>query len=94
MTRERAHEIFGSAKGRSENLMIIDLIRHDLSGVVCVENMWFSNLMVVEKSETAYQLVSVIEGQLALGSDEEDVTDQDSPRGIHVLKSSLPPRYP
>jgi len=33
MTRVKAEEILGSAKERAENLMIVDLIRHDLNGV-------------------------------------------------------------
>ncbi|KFH45617.1 putative aminodeoxychorismate synthase-like protein [Hapsidospora chrysogenum ATCC 11550] len=84
MTRERAHEILGSSKERAENLMIVDLIRHDLSGVIGAHRTWVSKLMVVEEYETVYQLVSVIEGQLPDAG-------PDVPRGLHVLKASLPP---
>jgi len=100
MTRERAHEILGSSKERAENLMIVDLIRHDLSGVVGAENTWVSKLMVVEEYETVYQLVSVIEGQLPRCEDDGDSeksvlsfdnNNANTPRGIHVLKASLPP---
>ncbi|KAF1952764.1 para-aminobenzoate synthase [Byssothecium circinans] len=87
MTRERAHAILESSKERAENLMIVDLIRHDLSGVVGADKTWVSKLMVVEEYETVYQLVSVIEGQLPNGGLEEDT----GPRGIDVLKASLPP---
>jgi para-aminobenzoate synthetase len=86
MTRELANEILGSSKERAENLMIVDLIRHDLCGVVGPHNSWVSKLMVVEEYETVYQLVSVIEGQLP----DRDL-DPTGPRGIHVLKASLPP---
>ena len=85
MTRELAHEILGSSKERAENLMIVDLIRHDLCGVVGANNSWVSKLMVIEEYEKVYQLVSVIEGQMPVGD------DHDGPRGIDVLKASLPP---
>jgi para-aminobenzoate synthetase len=86
MTRDMAYETLGSSKERAENLMIVDLIRHDLCGVVGPHNSWVSKLMVVEEYETVYQLVSVIEGQLP----DRDL-DPTGPRGIHVLKASLPP---
>lgn len=85
VTREQAHSILNSSKERAENLMIVDLIRHDLSGVVGAENCKVSKLMVIEEYETVYQLVSVIEGQLPESS------DTDGPRGMDVLKASLPP---
>jgi len=85
MSRERAHAILNSSKERAENLMIVDLIRHDLSGVVGAENCTVPKLMVVEEYETVYQLVSVIEGQLP------EVAGPNGPRGIDVLKASLPP---
>ena len=66
-------------KEMGENLMIVDLIRHDLSSLM--ENVNVKKLMGVEEYQTVYQLVSVIEGQLK-GS---------SSRGIDVLKSTLPP---
>lgn len=86
ITRERAHEILGSSKERAENLMIVDLIRHDLSGVVGADNTWVSELMVIEEYEAVYQLVSVIEGQQPPGN-----SGQSVPRGLDVLKASLPP---
>jgi para-aminobenzoate synthetase len=85
MTREKAHKILNSSKEQAENLMIVDLIRHDLSGIVGAGNCKVSKLMEVEEYETVYQLVSVIEGQLPQYSGE------DSPRGLDVLKASLPP---
>lgn len=84
VTREQAHAILGSSKERAENLMIVDLIRHDLSGVVGPESTWVPKLMVVEEYETVYQLVSVIEGQLP-------EKGPGQPRGLDVLKRSLPP---
>jgi para-aminobenzoate synthetase len=60
-----AHAILNSSKERAENLMIVDLIGHDLGGVVGAANCYVSQLMVIEEYETVYQLVSAIEGQLS-----------------------------
>ena len=64
MTFERAKAILNTSKERAENLMIVDLVRHDLSGVIGAQNCSVSRLMQVEEYETVYQLVTVIEGQL------------------------------
>ncbi|KAK5693217.1 para-aminobenzoate synthase, (PABA) [Elasticomyces elasticus] len=64
MTRRKAEEILSSEKERAENLMIVDLIRHDLNGVEGVRDVCVPKLMQVEEYATVYQLVSVIEGQL------------------------------
>ncbi|KAF8922030.1 ADC synthase [Mucidula mucida] len=60
----------------AENLMIVDLIRHDLHSVFCG----------VEEYKTVWQLVSVIEGRLGSGSG-----DSDGLLGCRVLQASLPP---
>ncbi|KAI9718913.1 MAG: hypothetical protein M1812_003797 [Candelaria pacifica] len=64
MTKELAAEILASRKEQAENLMIVDLIRHDLHGVVGAGNVSVKELMSVEEYATVFQLVSVIEGQL------------------------------
>lgn len=64
MTREKADAILSTSKERAENLMIVDLIRHDLSGVIGAQNCSVTKLMQMEEYQTVYQLVSVIEGRL------------------------------
>ena len=84
LSLEEATQILGTAKERAENLMIVDLIRHDLHGVVGAGNVNVSQLMVVEEYATVYQLVSVIEGKLF-----NTHTPDKTP--IDVLAASLPP---
>ncbi|ODV90160.1 hypothetical protein CANCADRAFT_1893 [Tortispora caseinolytica NRRL Y-17796] len=78
MTFEKASEILNSRKERAENLMIVDLIRHDLNQI-CT-NVEVSQLMKVEEYETVYQLVSAIIGTL-----------RRSFHGLDLLRHALPP---
>jgi len=76
----KATEILKTPKEMGENLMIVDLIRHDLYRFTDEVNV--SQLMAVEEYKTVYQLVSVIQGNL------------DKGRGFHgidILHRSLPP---
>ncbi|KAL8708170.1 MAG: hypothetical protein Q9220_006931 [cf. Caloplaca sp. 1 TL-2023] len=60
----QATEMLSTTKERAENLMIVDLIRHDLHGVVGSGNVCVPKLMVVEEYATLFQLVTVVEGTL------------------------------
>lgn len=77
----------GSQKEVAENLMIVDLIRHDLHGVVG-DDVEVRQFCEVEEYETVWQLVSVIEGsgsiRCARESDEQEL-------GWEALKRSMPP---
>ena len=59
-----AEKLLSTQKERAENLMIADLIRHDLHGVVGSGRVKVPKLMVVEEYETVFQLVTVIEGTM------------------------------
>jgi para-aminobenzoate synthetase len=61
MTAETAYAILSSSKERAENLMIVDLTRHQLHGVYGSEQVHVSQLMEVEEYETLWQLVSVVD---------------------------------
>ncbi|MCJ1472919.1 hypothetical protein MMC13_001568 [Lambiella insularis] len=100
-----ARAVLSTTKEQAENLMIVDLIRHDLHGVVGSCNVKVKDLMIVEEYESVYQLVSVIEGTLEgnayRGGKEHpayqrEVAHVDDSRtvhrqGIEVLAASLPP---
>lgn len=76
---EDATKILKTPKEMGENLMIVDLIRHDLYQFT--EKVEVSQLMAVEEYKTVFQLVSVIKGKL----------DKVGYHGIDLLHSSLPP---
>ncbi|KAJ6621189.1 ADC synthase [Mycena sp. CBHHK59/15] len=80
--------LIGSTKEVAENLMIVDLIRHDLH-VVVGEDVQVKQFCGVEEYETVWQLVSVIEGKLEPGT--VAASDPDSELGWEMLKRSLPP---
>ncbi|EGV62032.1 para-aminobenzoate synthase, (PABA) [Yamadazyma tenuis] len=79
MTLEGATKLLKTPKEMGENLMIVDLIRHDLHQFT--KNIEVTQLMKVEEYKTVYQLVSVIKGHL----------ETDDFHGIDILHSSLPP---
>ena len=85
ITRAIAEQaLVGSPKEVAENLMIVDLIRHDLHGVLG-DDVTVKQFCGVEEYETVWQLVSVIEGKL---TEENSLNDEV---GWQVLKRSLPP---
>lgn len=78
-TIESATKILKTPKEMGENLMIVDLIRHDLHQFI--DEIQVPYLMSVEEYTTVYQLVSVVRGELS----------NDEYHGVDILHTSLPP---
>jgi para-aminobenzoate synthetase component 1 len=72
-------ELRASDKDRAENVMIVDLLRNDLSRTCRAESVRVSQLCALETYEYVQHLVSVVEAQLRA-----DVTP------IDVLRTSFP----
>lgn len=85
---EEAEEILHVPKEEAENLMIVDLVRHDMHGVCGAGQVWVPELLKVEEYQTVYQMITVVEGQLPR-------LDKWNPQGCYsgldVLSASLPP---
>ncbi|MCJ1392251.1 para-aminobenzoate synthase, (PABA) [Xylographa bjoerkii] len=88
VNRLEATALLKTQKEQAENLMIVDLIRHDLYGVC--RDVRVEDLMVVEEYESVFQLVSVIEGRL-FKSTHSTPSTLDETSGIDCLAASLPP---
>lgn len=96
MTAELAHSILASRKESAENLMIADLIRHDLYSTVG----WHAAVDVVKlcevvEHETVYQLVSHIRATLPPSATTLSNPDEHRRQIIHyghkALRQTLPP---
>ncbi|PWY83025.1 para aminobenzoic acid synthetase [Aspergillus heteromorphus CBS 117.55] len=64
MTLEKARAILGSTKEMAENLMIADLIRHDLYGICGSGGVRVEKLLEVEDHGRVYQMITHVKGQV------------------------------
>ncbi|KAI0124414.1 aminodeoxychorismate synthase [Xylariales sp. AK1849] len=91
-TLAQAEKILHTPKEEAENLMIVDLVRHDLHSVCGPGNVRVPQLMKVEEYASVFQMISVVEGQLPTPVLDKGHADQDQGyTGLDVLAASLPP---
>lgn len=79
--RKIAEELAKSEKDRAENIMIVDLMRNDLSRVCLPESVRVTRLCDVETLPNLHHLVSTVAGQLQPGRDAIDLLGAIFPGG-------------
>jgi para-aminobenzoate synthetase component 1 len=73
--------LYDSAKDRAENLMIVDLLRNDLSRACRPGTVRVPELFALERYRTVHHLVSTVVGALAPGRDAIDLLAATFPGG-------------
>ncbi|PIG87186.1 para aminobenzoic acid synthetase [Aspergillus arachidicola] len=98
MTMKKAKEILGSTKEMAENLMIADLIRHDLYGICGSGGVRVEKLLEVEDHGRVYQMITHVKGDVDPGRPGFAVRDLPhlhssnmSAYGLTALQRCLPP---
>ncbi|WP_248919464.1 aminodeoxychorismate synthase component I [Pseudomonas entomophila] len=76
-----ADELLNSAKDRSENLMIVDLLRNDIGRTCEIGSVKVPELFSLESYPNVHHLVSSVTGRLAAGRDALDLIGGSFPGG-------------
>ncbi|RJE20784.1 Para-aminobenzoate synthase [Aspergillus sclerotialis] len=98
MTMEKAKEILSSTKEMAENLMIADLIRHDLYGICGSGGVRVEKLLEVEDHGRVFQMITHVKGEIdrnrrgfAVRDMPELKTSNMAIHGLTALQKCLPP---
>ncbi|CAI4217048.1 unnamed protein product [Parascedosporium putredinis] len=81
-----AEKLLRIPKEEAENLMIVDLVRHDLHGVCGPGRVSVPHLLKIEEYASVFQMITVVEGRLP-----EPRGEEARYTAIDVLSASLPP---
>ncbi|MDA1182220.1 MAG: anthranilate synthase component I family protein [Bacteroidetes bacterium] len=76
-----ANELLGSEKDRSENIMIVDLVRNDLSRICQVGSVVVPSLCSLHSFSHVHQLISTVQGIPLMGISLKDVFHATFPMG-------------
>jgi para-aminobenzoate synthetase component 1 len=76
-----AEALLASEKDRAENVMIVDLLRNDLSRVCREHTVLTPEICVLESFTTVHHLVSTVTGELGEGTDAVDLLRATFPGG-------------
>ncbi len=87
-TLAQAEKILHIPKEEAENLMIVDLVRHDLHGICGPGNVSVPHLLKVEEYQSVFQMITVVEGRLPSSEDSDKSRNYS---GLDALAASLPP---
>lgn len=79
--RQHAEELIRSEKDRAENVMIVDLMRNDLSRVCVSGSVHVPELCALHSYPTVHHLVSTVRGQVQAGKTALDVLAATFPAG-------------
>lgn len=83
--QQLARDLEFSRKNRAENLMIVDLLRNDMSRVCQVGSIHVAKLMAIESFATVHQMVSTIRGVLST-----QVGQEKASTCIDLLRAAFP----